>query len=92
MATKSKEKAIALTKKEDTKKWSQETRKGNTTECIDVEKLANKGFLVVLHKSVDDPKKGYQSYCKKLYSETNPLEDMEEESPMSKLFTELLKD
>ena len=72
--------------------WSQSTKKGDWTEEINVEKLDNKGYLVVLSKYGTDSKGNYKSTSRKIYSDVNPLDDDETDSPIIKLSKMLIRD
>ena len=72
--------------------WSQSTKKGDWTETIEVERLANTGYLVILSKYGTDEKGNYKSHSKKIYSETNPLDLDESDSPIMKLSKMLIRD
>jgi hypothetical protein len=74
--------------KQDT--WSSCTEKDGVTERITVEKLSNVGYLVTLNKyGKKNDKEGYFDYTKKLYSENNPLDPDDDESPIDQLFKTL---
>lgn len=49
--------------------------KSDVRTTTEVEKIEN-GFLIVRRKEWDD-KDGWHNECKKFYSDTNPLEDVE---------------
>lgn len=86
-----KEYKLKSTKVEEVKEWSKEIRKGNLTKRIVVEKLDNTGFLVKINVYGDDMSGKYKDVCKKLYSETNPLEPVESENPFDILMNTLIK-
>ena len=77
-------------KKRDT--WSQSTKKGDWTETIDVEKLDNTGYLVILSKYGTDDKGNYKSTSRKLFSETNPLDKDESDNPIIEMSKMLVRD
>lgn len=88
----------AITVSSDNKKetrWSQTTKKGDITESVSVEKLYNKGYLITLEKygyeSKDTKHEKYISVTRKLYSETNPLDTDESDTPFNTVFTTLGK-
>lgn len=82
-------KSPTSSKKKVVKEWSQETRTGDVTKRLTVEKLDNQGYLVRINIYGDKPKGGYFDETKKLYSETNPLEPKSVETPLDALFNSL---
>ena len=76
-------------KNKEVKEWSQETRTGNITKRITVEKLDNTGYLVRINVYGDKPKGGYFDNTSKVFSESNPLEPAENISPLESLFSSL---
>lgn len=72
-------------KEEKVETWSNTIKKGNWTKRIDVEKLYNKGYLITLNIYGEDKKGKYKDTTRKMYSETNPLEE-EVSDPMENLF------
>ena len=83
----------ALTVKNETKRenWSQTKTVGKNTETIRVEKLDNEGYLVCIEKSWYDDKQQWYNNEVKLYSETNPLDDDDNDTPIDKLSNALLR-
>lgn len=77
----------AFSNKQET--WSQRTEKNGITQRIEVEKLANKGYLIILNKYGTDSKGKYFDKSVKLYSETNPLDTDETDSPFNQMFNAL---
>ncbi len=89
--TKITDKNISSLKNQKNETWIQRVEKDGITECINVEKLSNKGFLVTLSKHGYKGDK-YIDASKKMYSDTNPLEDLPNENPFTQLFNTLAKD
>lgn len=77
-------------KKEKQETWSQSSRTGDSSKTVNVEKLYNKGFLVTIDISYKDAKDNYQYIRRKVYSDTNPLEE-DTTSPADKLVDMLLR-
>jgi hypothetical protein len=61
-------------------RWSKTVSIGDTREEINVTKAEN-GFVVNYYKSYYDKKRGYQSIEKTWISKTNPLSDVDAETP-----------
>ncbi len=70
--------------------WTQRIEKNGITECVRVEKLANTGYVVTLSK-YGEVKGKYTSVDKKFFSESNPLEEKEDESLTDTLAKELIR-
>lgn len=80
--------AVKAPKKKKVETWSQSTKIGDVTKRLEVEKLANGGFLVVFNKYGTDDKGKYVDKTVKTYSENNPL-DVEEADALSSVFDNL---
>lgn len=80
------EKALSSEKGEKRETWSQTKKVGDVREEVNVEKLDNKGYLVVISKSWYDAKGNWKNKELKLYSETNPLDTDEEDNPIDKIY------
>lgn len=78
-------KIISKEEKEKKETWSQEKRVGDSMERINVEKLDNEGFLIILTKEWYDSKGRWKSRNLKLFSKHNPL-DEDNDDPISKVY------
>lgn len=67
--------------------WSKTVEKNGITSRTSVEKLDNEGYLVSINVYGETKKGVYKDIIKKLYSLTNPLEEVEE--PLDSLFNSI---
>lgn len=66
--------------------WSKTVEKDGWTTTTRVEKLDNTGFLVSINIYGSNKKGVYKDVSRKVYSETNPLEEEEQNDPLKTLF------
>lgn len=85
------DKALSPNKKKKRETWSQTKRIGDKTEEINVEKLDNNGYLVVISKSWYDSKGQWHNQDKKIYSDSNPLDSNENDNPIDQLSSVLTR-
>jgi hypothetical protein len=85
-------KVLAKEKKKKRQTWSQTKRVGDDTEEVNVEKLDNEGYLVTISKSWYDAKQNWKHEDTKMYSETNPLDKDNSQTPMDQVASMLVRD
>lgn len=79
-----------ISKKKETKRWSKSVKLNEVTKSVDVEELANDGYLVRLTTEGKNKKGDWEWKEDKYFSKDNPLADEVEDSSITELVSSLM--